>query len=315
MRRDRSSSTRPSVVYPAPPLTEELEIDLPPGANWGLCLSHDIDHLGLREHLVDGFLPRYVFGVLRQNLAHRFRPLAALDALGGIALAAAGNDRWDSLGALLEAERRAGVRSTWFIAVRNGLGISYCPDGARRAVGMLREAGVQVGLHGQAHESAEKLAGEVQELSAWCGAKIEGLRMHYLRLTAPVLEGADRARLQFDSTVMERGRMGPDELPLSGPRLVRPKLFEIPLHVMDSTLFSATGLGLDRDGGLDYVRRLARRAAERHKVLVVNLHSNCYSRQSPQIRDWYDGLLAEATSRSDVFLTDFAGLLPRIRRP
>jgi hypothetical protein len=63
------------------------------------------------------------------------------------------------------------------------------------------------------------------------------------------------------------------------------------------------------------MRVLFTRAARERRVLVVNLHPNFYSRQSPEIRAWYDGLLDDATSRSDVLLTDFRGLVERIEIP
>jgi hypothetical protein len=81
---------------------------------------------------------------------------------------------------------------------------------------------------------------------------------------------------------------------------------------MDSTLFSMTGLGQSLREARNYTRALFRRAANEHRVVVVNLHLNSYSRQSPEIRAWYDDLLNEATSRSDVLLTDFRGLLERV---
>jgi peptidoglycan/xylan/chitin deacetylase (PgdA/CDA1 family) len=300
-------------VYPEPPLSGELDVDLPAGARWALVLSHDVDHLGLREHLVDRFLIRYGASICRQELVHRFRPGRALDALCGIALAAAGRDRWDALPDLLEAERRAGVKSTWFLAVRRGLGISYGRAGIVRALAALRAAGADVGLHGQNHGDAEALATEARELSELREGPVLGLRMHYLRLTRETLDGMERAGLRYDSTVFERKLLHPDLHPLAGPRLVRRDVIEIPMHVMDSTLFSSTGMGFDLDAARDYIRRLTRHAAEVGRALVVNLHPSAYSRQSPDARAWYDTLLGELTGRSDVFVTDFAGLLPRVR--
>lgn len=317
MRRDPSGASRyavarPSVDFPEPPLSGELAIDLPAGARWALVLSHDVDHLGLREHLVDGFLLRYAGGLVRQHLVRRLRPLTLLDRLAGIALAAAGRDRWAVLPDLLAAERRAGVRATYFVAVRRGLGIHYGRPALSAALGEIAAGGHDIGLHGQSADDAAALAAEAEDLTALAGRPVTGLRMHYLRLTRATLDGMVRAGVRYDSTVFDRGRLDPDEHPLAGPRLVRPGLCEIPLHVMDSTLFSDTGLGLSRDAALDYCRRLSRRAASRGKALVLNLHPNNYSRQAPDARSWFDALLGELTSRSDVWITNFAGLLPRV---
>lgn len=306
---------RASVIYPEEPLSPELPVNLPSGTRWGVCFSHDVDHLGLREHWVDGFLIRYSVNLLRQNLLHRFRPGRALDGLVGVGMAAVGHDRWAVIETLIEAERRAGVKSTWFVAVRNGLGITYGLEGAGRILKQLLEAGQEVGLHGQHPSAGTPLAEQFADLARLAGSPGEGMRMHYLKLDPGIFDAAAAAGLSYDSTVLDRKHLDPATHPLPGPRLVRPGLVEIPLHVMDSTLFSTTGLGFSGPQALDYVLKLGTRAAELGRVLVLNLHPNTYSRQSPEIRDWWDGLLAGLTRRSDVFLTDFRGLVPRIQMP
>jgi hypothetical protein len=172
-----------------------------------------------------------------------------------------------------------------------------------------------VALHGQAADNADALAKEAADLTREAGVPVRGLRMHYLRLTRAVLEGTELAGLCYDSTVMERRQLHPDRMPLPGPSQVRPGLLEFPLHIMDSTLFSVTGLGFTLLEARDYTRALFARAARERRVLVINLHPNFYSRQSPEVRAWYDGLLNDATSQSDVLLTDFRGLLQLIEFP
>jgi hypothetical protein len=81
---------------------------------------------------------------------------------------------------------------------------------------------------------------------------------------------------------------------------------------MDSTLFSVTGLGLRLADAKDYTARLLMRARARGELLVVNVHSNSYSAQSPDIRDWYRWFVKEIIGRSDVFITDFRGLGSRL---
>jgi peptidoglycan/xylan/chitin deacetylase (PgdA/CDA1 family) len=301
------------VVLPDPPVCAELPIDLPAGARWGVALSHDVDHLGLREHLVDGFLVRYAANLVRQNLVHRFRPGRVLDRCWGIAQAAWGRDRWDVTTALMEQENRAGFRASWFIPVRPGRGIAFDLSAAGALARRLVAAGHEVGLHGQASTDAAALAAEAHDLTEACGTPVAGLRMHYLQLTEAVLEGMGRSGLRFDSTTMERKGLDPDVMPLPGPQLARPGIVEFPLHVMDSTLFSATGLGLDLEDAREYTRRLLARAAREERLLVINLHPNSYSSQSPEIRDWFDFLLGELQRRSDVHVAPLRDFHARVR--
>lgn len=306
------NSLRLSASYPEKPTSRELPVDFPPGTRWGICLSHDVDHLGLRDHLIDGFLPRYIFNLFRQHIFFRFNPVRAIDCLFGVGMAVFGRDRWDTIGKLLETERKAGVSSTWFVSARPGLGISYNLEQAQPSLRLLTEAEQEVGLHGQSATNAIELASEANDLAHKLGSPITGLRMHYLRLTGEVFDGMEQAGLLYDSTVMDRSGVDPEQHPLSAPRLVRRNMYEIPLHIMDSTLFSATGFGLDLVEARDYTSRLMKNACEHGRLVVVNLHPNSYSRQTPEIRDWYDFFLHEITRRSDVFLTDFRGLLPRL---
>jgi len=313
---DGMASRRPGIGYPEEPTSPELALELPAGKRWVLVLSHDVDHLGLREHVVDGFLLRQGWNAIRQNLTRgRFRPLRFLDQVAGLGLACVGVDRWDVIGDLLEEERRAGVPSTWFFAMRRGLGIAYRPEQAAPVIRELASAGREIGLHGQTPDDAEGLAAELRELGEIAGRTIAGVRMHYLRLTRQVLDGLERAGGSYDSTVMDRTHLDPDIHPLQQPRRLRDRLVEVPLHVMDSTLFSVTGLALSLDEAIDYVRRVAERARALGRAVVVNLHPNYFSRQTPEVREWYRRLLGELTRRSDVHVTDLAGLLELLRDP
>lgn len=310
------SSSRRSIPYPEPPLSEELAVDFPPGTRWALVLSHDLDHISLREHYSDGSIFRHAYGFGRQHLLHRFQPVQLLDTWVGIGLASAGRDRWTAaVSSLQEAERAAGVRSTWFVAVRKGRGISYGEQALKSVLEKLIPGGFEIGLHGQACDNAQALAEECRDLSRLAGIPILGLRMHYLNLTPAVFDGAASAGLTYESTVFSRDNLHPDRHELAQPRLVRPGLVEIPLHVMDSTLFSSTGLGMTACQATQYCQRLMDRAAEQGKVLVMNLHPNMFSRQHRAAQEWYRGLLSRLTQRSDVWVTPFSGLLPHLQQP
>lgn len=315
-RRDRYAVARKSVVYPGDPLSGELAVAFPSGCRWGIALSHDVDHLSLAEHLADGLLPRLALHALRKDLLRRFRPRRALASLACLAGAPFSGDAWaEAPERLLEAEARAGVKSSWFFAVHRGLGIGYSRDAAAAAVSRVLAAGHEVGLHSQRPDDGAGLEEEVGLLRALAERPVAGVRMHYLRLTPTVYDAAARAGLGYDSTVMDRARLGPEELALEGPRLVRPGLVEIPLHVMDSTLFSATGLAFDAAEATEYIARLAGRARAEGRVLVVNLHPNFYSRHSPEARAWYDALLGLATRHSDTWVPTLGELRQRILLP
>ncbi|GAB4223641.1 MAG: hypothetical protein Kow0062_24180 [Acidobacteriota bacterium] len=306
---------RPGPGLPEPPAVPELAVELPAGVRLAVGLSHDVDHLGLREHLVDRFLLSTAFNALRQNLAGRFRPWRAADQLAGLALAALGRDRWDTIDELREFEQAAGIRSTWFFAARPGLGIRYALADAAATIRRLADAGFEIGLHGQSADDPAALAAEFADLRRIVPRPVDGLRMHYLRLSAAVVDGMAQGGARYDSTVMDRDHRDPDTHPLAAPCGLRTDLVELPLHVMDSTLFSVTGFGLSEDDALDWTLRLARRAESLGRVLVINLHPNYYSRQTPEIRRWYRRLVGALTARSDVLVTGLGELCRLLRDP
>jgi len=312
----RYRSSRSSVGYPVRPMSKELAIDLPSGTRWGVCLSHDVDHLGLREHWVDSFLFRYLLNVARQNFTRgRWRPAQWVDQMRGLLSAPFGQDRWDTVGQLLEREKQAGLRSTWFVAIKKGLGIRYSHDALRPVVEQILDGGYEIGLHGQTPNEAHGLVEEVNTLNQLTGQRTLGLRMHYLRLERPVIQGMQLAGLRYDSTVMDRAPQNPSQNRLWGPRLLGKNVVEIPLHIMDTTLFSATGMALDLPQAKEFTAGLLQEARENRKVVTVNLHPHSYSIQDPQIKAWFDWLIDQITTSSEVFLCDFRTLLPRVQTP
>jgi peptidoglycan/xylan/chitin deacetylase (PgdA/CDA1 family) len=292
--------------------TRQLVVDYPTGTSWGVCLSHDVDHLGLGEHFVDGFLVRYLARAARDNLLAAFRPRRIARTISGLWQAALGRDPWETIETVLTAERRAGVRSTWFIVTRPGRGVSYGLPDAERAVTMIQSAGHEIGLHGQSADDPAAVADEARALAAISTQPPIGLRMHYLRLTSSVIEGIRPAGIQYDSTMMDRSHSNPADLPIRGPLRLPDGTVEIPLHIMDGTLFSSAAFGLTLDQATEYARIVLNRAAADGRTIVINLHPNYYSSLSPDIRDWYDWLLQDITSRRSVFLTDLRGLAARL---
>ncbi|MFN7964656.1 MAG: hypothetical protein U0V87_03095 [Acidobacteriota bacterium] len=178
----------------------------------------------------------------------------------------------------------------------------------------LIEAGHEVGLHGQNSDDGAALAQEVHDLQQeWRNDRRQSNALFATHLhsvdglfaracvTTPPLRGAQDTQSLNDAA--------------GGPRLVRGGVIEFPLHVMDSTLFSATGLGLDFEHAREYMQRLFVRARDEGRLVVINVHPNSYSQQSPEIRSWYDALLTELGRRSDTFITDFRGVLTRVQKP
>ena len=286
-----------------------LDVALPSGTRVGIVLSHDIDHLGLRDHLRDLFLPKQLGHLVLQNLVHRFRPIQALKSCAHIACAPFGRDAWNVLPDLLNAEEKAGVRSTYFVATCAGRGIAYREPELREAIAMLAAAGQDVQLHGQHLHGSTDLRDQVSFLSDLLGREVRGVRMHYLRIDDSAIDEMEALHLRYDSSfyapVHQRERSGQ----IFRPWMLRSGLIEAPLNVMDSTLFSYRALGMDYESAIVYTQRLLDEAARQRGVVTVNLHPNYYSATHPDVRSWYDWLLREICTQPDVWVGSFSDYL------
>lgn len=258
-------------------LRERLGVPAPRplGARFAVVLTHDVDVVWRWTWLgVKGALWRARHGDLRQlaELArapvHRFR----------------GTDPWWRFRELLEAERRLGARSTFFVLAANrvpedGLAPDVYGRLRPRLVEELRESGAEIGLHPsyRAADEARLLDEERATLEALAGA-IEGARYHYLRLDphrnlAPL---ADRfaydSSLGFADDLGFRGSARPFR-PWDHDRDRPFDMIEIPMAAMDATLAEPHYVGLTPQAASRRLDALLDRAAELGAAFSVIWHT------------------------------------------
>ena len=232
------------------------------GAAWALALTHDVDALDAGR----------LRGLVSETL--RGRPGAAVRrALGP-------NQRRASLDALVALARRHGTRST--IYVKAGAGtphdVPYRLPGAR--LRELAAAGFEIGLHPSYAAAADgrRLAAERERLGTGLGTAPSAVRMHFLRWldgsTQPLL---DAEGFRTDSSLgfseapgFRRGTAQPFRLYDLGADRVT-DLWEMPLAVMDTTLFEHQGLS--REGAAEALARACASARRANGVAVVLWHT------------------------------------------
>ena len=244
----------------------QLGLDVPGrtwgGARWALALTHDVDALDAGR----------LRGLVGETL--RGRPAAAARRAFGA------NQRRASLDALVALAKRHGTRST--IYVKAGAGtphdVPYRLPGPR--LRQLAADGFEVGLHPSYAAAGEgrRLAAEHERLGRALGAAPSTVRMHFLRwldgVTQPLLaaEGfRTDSSLGFSETPgFRRGTAQPFRLyDLAGDRVT--DLWEVPLAVMDTTLFEHAALSLD--GAADVLAQTCAAAQQVGGVAVVLWHT------------------------------------------
>ena len=268
---------------------------VPEGYNCIVCLTHDIDHPLIRQHVWDhticGFLYRAVVGSLR-NLARgriSVRDLcknwAAAFKLPFVYCGLA-KDFWGSFDdSYLNLE--GGLKSTFFvIPFRDRAGIDargvevqrraakYAAKDIARALRRLQNAGREIGLHGiDAWRDSSAGREEIGEICRLTGNSEIGGRMHWLYFDHQSPAILEEAGLTYDSSVGYNETVGyragttQPYKPINASRLL-----ELPLHVMDTALFYPAYLDLSPSRAKEALYHMAENAVQFGGCFTINWH-------------------------------------------
>src|SRR6266478_6450447 len=200
-------------------------VEIPPvpdGYPFIACLTHDVDHPSIRRHKLDhtilGFLYRATVGSLISVLQGRQRVRSLLTnwwAALKLPLVQLGlaRDFWSEFDRYPKLER--GVPSSFFVIpfkdtpgrVEKGLAPKRRASryGAGDVVGqiqVLKSSGCEIGLHGiDAWIDSYKGLEELEQIRQITGAKVTGVRMHWLYQNEQSPVKLEKAGADYDSTV------------------------------------------------------------------------------------------------------------------
>jgi hypothetical protein len=313
---------RDLIVGASIPLVEVPPV--PAGCDFIACLTHDVDHVGIRNHKFDhtmfGFLYRATFGSLLDVFRHRktwhqlgVNWLAALKLpLVHLGLA---RDFWHQFDHYIELEN--GMASTFFFIPRKGTAgldaeghrpakraASYDTMNLAADIRKLQSAGKEIGVHG-IDAWRDTLAGKSEHeiISRLTNADGLGVRMHWLYFNEHSAAELERAGFSYDSTVGYNDtigyRAGTTQVykPLTAARLL-----ELPMHIMDTALFFPCYLNLSPQSAQEAIRLFITSAIRFGGVLTMNWHDRSLAPE----RLWdgtYRRLLEECQTKGGWFAT------------
>ena len=263
---------------------------LPAGKEFIVCLTHDIDFFGLRNHRCDhtlfGFLYRASAGALFDFIRGRSSParlarnwLAVLKTpLVHLGWA---KDFWLSFDWYLNVE--AGLPATYFFIPFKGCAGKEA--GARRAapydvadhrdwLNKLSAASCEIGVHGiDAWHDPAKGRAELAKITGLTGQIKAGIRMHWLFQNDDTPRALDQAGYEYDSTAGYNETVG---YRCGTVQVFRPlaasALLELPLHIQDGALFYPGRLGLSEAEAWQRCQALLGNAREFGGVLTLLWH-------------------------------------------
>ena len=272
----------------------------PPASIWpenrpfGLFLSHDIDQIHDRELfrvLADLNHVRRIWTKSEKGSA----PLALRRVARALVAPKPAEQDFETI---LEIEARHGFRSTFFVLhdpywSRNGPRYRLtCPE-IRRIADLVRGSGCEIGLHGGVLRlnQADGYRESREALRVALGVEAVGTRNHLLRFSGMDTWAAqESAGFRYDATFGYPDRLGPRDGRMIPFVPEGRNILELPLTVMDVTLFR--NLGLEGAAALDAAWQAIEPLAQAGGLVSLLWHNNYFN--EPEYRDWqwtYEQLL------------------------
>jgi len=302
-------------------------VEIPPspaGYNFIACLTHDVDHVGVRFHKFDhtmfGFLYRATIGSLikfcmgRRSARYLAANWMAAFSLPFVHLGLA-KDFWNDFDRYLNIEN--GLNSTFFVIPRKGdpgrkasgpaparratrYDVTQIADQIQRLVSARRE----IALHGiDAWRDVNKGRTELATIQRATGKSEIGVRMHWLFFDENSPAKLEEAGFCYDSTVGYNEtagyRAGTTQVfrPLGATRIL-----ELPMHIMDTALFYPVYMNLSPVQAETLTGQLINNTRRFGGVLTINWHDRSIAPE----RLWeesYVGLLENLKSKDAWFPT------------
>lgn len=253
-----------------------------------IIISHDVDHISTYEHMSDLVVPKYIGRAGVELLKGRIGPGQFATRMGEMLVG-----KWQFIRELAAFDAQLGIKSTFFFAVGNGMGLAYQPEAAREMLHEVIAAGHDVGIHGIARDTVENIRAERLRFETVYGVPCRGQRMHYLHPDPALLDAVAAAGFVYDSSL--RG---------DGPAQKKAGLWSFPVHLMDGDVML---------GGRRYQNVSVREAIESTRCRIETLaesgvdyvsllfHDRYFSAGHMAWRDWYQEIVGWAIREGYIF--------------
>lgn len=273
-------------------------VEIPPvpeGYDFSVCLTHDIDFIGIRRHFLDHSMLGFLYRATLGSLLDYFKRKISLSMLStnirtacSLPLVYLGicRDPWDQFDRCLNIED--GLPSTFFfIPFKNRAGKGFSEGRAKRRatkydindagtiVQKLVARGCEIGVHGiDAWHDIKSAEQELQRIEAVASTQDGiGIRMHWLCWNERTFEILDKAGYSYDSTVGYNDTVG---FKAGSTQPFKPigmtHLLELPLHIQDTALFRKGGLFASEEHADELCQRIIDHVKSHGGVLTVLWH-------------------------------------------
>jgi hypothetical protein len=276
-------------------------LEIPPtpaGHSFIVCLTHDIDFIGIRDHWFDhsmwGFVYRATAGALRNfvrgrlSLKNLFKSWFSVASLPFV-YAGWVKDFWEPFEWYLGVEKD--LPATYFLIPFKRQAGDHVPGrhASRRATAydvsdlshwtnVLQQKGCELGVHGiDSWHSVDKGREELATIAAVTAAPRTGIRMHWLLQNEGTPAALEQAGYSYDSTCGYNETVGYRAGTTQVFRSAGSKtLLELPLHIQDGALFYPQRLDLSEADAHQRCQTLIDSARKLGGVLTVLWHDRSH---------------------------------------
>lgn len=236
---------------------------------YGIWMTHDIDHIRVGEHYTRDL---FLFRLLAVSGLEMIKGKRSLKSMAQLKLGLLKKDNWDHFKEWIMLEKKYRMNSTWFFAVTRGKSLSYNHNEIEPIVHLLKKKGFDLGLHGQAADDEVSIRREFELFKKIVGEYPKGIRMHYLNLNKESL-GFLSDIYCYDSSLMV-DKLEPPKKTL--------RMLEIPIHIMDTYLFSPLKMNLSLEDAKKYTRQMLNKAKRQKRIVVFDIHPHHISPLFPR---------------------------------
>ncbi len=264
-----------------------LSVEYPDGKKFGLCLTHDIDSINLsnKDMLYYGF--------------HSISKKRVKDT-GRVILSKWKKNRspFFNFKEIIRLEEKYNAKSSFYFLTldKDEQDFNFKIEDIEQELGYIADNGWEVGLHG-GHKSYDELKDLIEKkrrLEKVLGKKIVGYRNHYLRFKVPkTWELLSKADFKYDTTFGYHDCIGFRNgmcYPFKPFNLTTKKeidILEIPLNIVDSTLFGNT-MNLNHKKAWELSKQLID-TVEKYNGIITILWHNTHMRG--RNLDFYEKIL------------------------
>jgi len=266
----------------------------PAGHKLIVCLTHDVDHAGIRNHRFDhtffGFVYRATIGSVidllkgKRHLRQVLQNWKTVISLPLVYLRIV-PDFWANFSRYLVIEKQ--LPSTFFVIPRKGdpganggsrrryrRAAAYELSEIRDEIQKIKSSGCEVGLHGiDAWVEPAKAIEEAKLVGAATGETVKGVRMHWLYFSEETPLVLQEAGMIYDSTLGYNETIGYRNGTTQVFRLPGvEQTVELPMHVMDTAMFYPDHMNLSPERAERLLDQLIQNCVRFGGVLTINWH-------------------------------------------